>query len=99
MNGGGNHEMFPVSIADRAKELGFTFEELERLTVKTSGTSFTNVTDSKGNSVPDGAHHGSRAGRHFHIKLINALKAATTKADAERIIRTHHDDHMRRTAC
>ena len=95
MSGGSNHEKFPVSIADKAKELGFTFSELEKLTTKTAGIKFTGVTDSKGMSVPDGDHHGSRAGRHFHIKLINALKNAKTKAEAEAIIKSHHDAHMK----
>lgn len=94
MSGGSNHEKFPVSMAGKAKELGFTFGELEKLTVKTAGIRFTGVTDSRGVSVPDGDHHGSSAGRHFHIKLMNALKGANTKPEAEAIIKSHHDKHM-----
>ncbi|MEK9495002.1 RHS repeat-associated core domain-containing protein, partial [Photorhabdus sp. P32] len=91
---GGKHELFPVSLAAKAKELGFTAEELKKYVVDTDKITFTNVTDSKGNPVPDGGHHGSRAGRHFHNKLIADLKEATNKLDAKKIIGEHHRNHM-----
>ncbi|MEQ1976039.1 hypothetical protein ABLA76_09400, partial [Xenorhabdus sp. SGI240] len=83
---GGKHEMFPVSLAAKAKELGFTAEELKKYVVDTDKITFTNVTDSKGHPVPDGGHHGSRAGRHFHNKLIADLKNAKSKFDAKKIM-------------
>ncbi|WP_230580740.1 RHS repeat domain-containing protein, partial [Xenorhabdus bovienii] len=91
---GGKHEMFPVSLAAKAKELGFTAEELKKYVVDTDKITFTNVTDAKGNPVPDGGHHGSRAGRHFHNKLIADLKEATGKFGAKKIMVRHHRNHM-----
>ncbi|PHM59281.1 RHS repeat-associated core domain-containing protein [Xenorhabdus sp. KK7.4] len=91
---GGKHEMFPVSLAAKAKELGFTAEELKKYVVDTDKITFTNVTDAKGNPVPDGGHHGSRAGRHFHNKLIADLKNAKSKFDAKKIMVRHHRKHM-----
>ncbi|WP_176589959.1 RHS repeat-associated core domain-containing protein [Elizabethkingia argenteiflava] len=95
MNGGKNHEMFPVSVAAKAKELGFSLDELEKLTIKIADIEFVNVTNRHGLPVPDGPHHGSSAVRHFHNKLIDALKGANTKAEALAIIQQHHDNHMR----
>ncbi|WP_452219465.1 DUF6531 domain-containing protein [Lacinutrix salivirga] len=92
---GGMHELFPVSQAAKAKELGFTAEELKKMSVETDRITFTNVTDSKGNIVPDGPHHNSRAGRHFHNKLIKDLDGAKTKLDAKKIIARHHKNHMK----
>nr|WP_033761567.1 RHS repeat-associated core domain-containing protein [Pantoea agglomerans] len=96
---GGMHEMFPVSIASKAKELGFSAEELKAMTVPTSEITFINVTDRNGMPVPNGPHHGSKAGRHFHNKLISDLKSAETKMQAIDIIETHHSIHMKRTGC
>ncbi|SPE76248.1 hypothetical protein [Flavobacterium covae] len=87
--------MFPVSQATKAKELGFTAEEIKKMTVDTDRITFTGVTDSAGNVLPDGAHHGSRAGRHFHNKLIKDLEGATSKLEAKKIIARHHKAHMR----
>ncbi|WP_149304100.1 DUF6531 domain-containing protein [Pareuzebyella sediminis] len=92
---GGMHEMFPVSEAARAKELGFTAEELRNMTVETDRITFTGVKDSRGHPVPDGGHHNTRAGRHFHNKLIRALRRAKTKIGALRIINRIHNEHMR----
>ncbi|WP_258953908.1 RHS repeat-associated core domain-containing protein, partial [Yersinia similis] len=96
---GGKHELFPVSLAAKAKELGFTAEELKKYAVNTDRITFTNVSDSKGIPVPDGGHHGSRAGRHFHNKLIAELEGATSKADAKKIIARHHKGHMKLSGC
>ncbi len=96
---GGKHELFPVSIAAKAKELGFTAQELKKYVVDTDRVTFTKVTDAKGVPVPDGGHHGSRAGRHFHNKLIAELKAATSKSDAKRIIARNHKSHMKLSRC
>ncbi|WP_288496909.1 RHS repeat-associated core domain-containing protein, partial [uncultured Erwinia sp.] len=96
---GGKHEMFPVSMASKAKELGFSAQELKAMTVPTNQITFVDVTDKKGNSVPDGPHHGSRAGRHFHNKLIDELSRAETKNEARKIIVSHHSQHMRIKGC
>lgn len=92
---GGKHEMFPVSMAGKAKELGFTAEEIKALTVDTDKITFTGVTDRAGNLIPDGGHHGSRAGRHFHNKLIADLDGAKSKQEALDIIQKHHNAHMK----
>ena len=92
---GGMHELFPVSQAAKAKELGFTAQELKQMTVETDRITFTDVTNSKGKPVPDGTHHNSSAGRHFHNKLIKALKGAKSKLEAKRIIASHHKAHMK----
>ncbi|MGJ8739171.1 RHS repeat domain-containing protein, partial [Zobellia laminariae] len=92
---GGKHEMFPVSIASKAKELGFTAEEIKSMSVETDRITFSGVTDRSGNLLPDGPHHNSRAGRHFHNKLIKDLNSASTKQDALDIIKKHHDAHMK----
>ncbi|KMK17101.1 hypothetical protein ABW09_17975 [Pluralibacter gergoviae] len=96
---GGMHEKFPVSLASKAKELGFSAEELKATTVPTSDITFVNVTDRLGNPVPDGPHHGSKAGRHFHNKLIADLTNAENKLHAIDIIETHHSAHMRLKGC
>ncbi|PWK00814.1 hypothetical protein BC749_102381 [Flavobacterium araucananum] len=92
---GGKHEMFLVSIASKAKELGFTAEDIKSMSVDTDKITFSGVTDSAGNLLPDGPHHNSRAGRHFHNKLIKDLNDATSKQDALDIIKRHHDAHMK----
>jgi RHS repeat-associated protein len=92
---GGKHEMFPVCIASKAKELGFTAEEIKSMSVDTRKITFTGVTDSAGNALAEGAHHGSKAGRHFHNKLIKDLNSASTKQEALDIIKKHHDTHMK----
>lgn len=96
---GGMHEFFPVSMAPKAKELGFTAQELKAMTVPTNQITFVGITDSKGNSVPDGPHHGSRAGRHFHNKLINDLNKTESKIEAKKIIASHHEKHMKLKGC
>ncbi|XTZ38660.1 hypothetical protein ACQYRI_00940 [Salmonella enterica] len=96
---GGKHEMFPVSMAAKAKELGFSAQELKAMTVPTNEITFVGITDKKGNLVPDGPHHGSKAGRHFHNKLINELNRAETKLHAKQIIASHHTRHMRLKGC
>jgi RHS repeat-associated protein len=98
-NPGGKHEMFPVSIASKAKELGFTAQELKEMTVPTKDITFVGVTDKHGNPVPDGPHHGSRAGRLFHNNLIKDLNGAQSKAQALSVIDSHHRKHMKLGAC
>lgn len=93
------HEMFPVSLAAKAKELGFTAQELKRYVVETKRITFINVTDSKGRPIPNGSHHGSSAGRYFHNKLIADLKQATSKREAKMIIARHHRKHMKLSRC
>ena len=93
--GGGSHEHFPVSIAPKAKELGFSADELEKLTTPTQNITFSGVKDKEGNILPDSGHHQTRAGRYFHIELIKSLKDATSKEEAMSIMKTLHDKHMK----
>ena len=46
-NGGGFHEWFPVSMADKTKKLGFTASELKGLTTPTSDVWFKDIPDPK----------------------------------------------------
>jgi RHS repeat-associated protein len=96
---GGKHEMFPVSMAPKAKELGFTAQELKEMTVPTKDITFVSVTDRHGNPVPDGPHHGSSAGRNFHNKLIKDLAKTKTKSEALSVIDAHHRAHMKLGSC
>ncbi len=93
-NGGGKHEMFPVSQAVKAKKLGFTASELKKMSVDTERVTFKNVLDRDGNLLPDGKHHSSAASWHFHDKLIEDLKKAKSKTEAKKIIAKHHKAHM-----
>ena len=92
------HEKFPVSLAHVAKRLGFTSTELNSMVARTKDIVLTNVLDHDGNVLPDGAHHGSSAGRYFHIHLIADLRAAKNKSHAMDIVNQHHQNHMR-TKC
>ncbi len=49
--------------------------------------------------LADGGHHGSRAGRHFHNKLISDVESANSKLEAKKIIGKHHREHMRLKGC
>ena len=98
-NGGGKHELFPVSMAGKAKELGLTAQQIKKMSVGTDRITFTGVTDRSGKPLSDGVHTGSRAGRHFHNKLIRELNTATTKLEAKKIIAKHHRAHMRLKKC
>ncbi len=103
MNGGSNHEMFPVSEAAKAKELGFTHAELEERTIKTKGTTFHDVPDKHGNlhtgphstgkKLPKG--QSGKASSWFHKKLIKQLQGAKTKKGAKAIITRLHNRHMK----
>ena len=91
---GGMHEKFPVAMAAKAKELGFTAEELKGMTVETKKITFVDVPDGKGGLL-SGKHHSSSASSIFHSKLMNELKDAKTKGEAMDIINKHHEAHMR----
>lgn len=91
---GGKHEMFPVSMAAKAKDLRFSASELEKMSVETGKITFVDVLDSDGNLV-SGKHHSSSASWHFHDKLIKDLQNAKTKTQAKKIIAKHHKAHMR----
>ncbi|PIT13377.1 hypothetical protein [Snodgrassella alvi] len=88
--------MFPVSLAAKAKSLGFTAQELKALTVPTKDIYFTGVKHGKTGEILEGAHHGSRAGRWFHKELIRKLKGAKSKTQAMDIIDNMHEKHMRK---
>ncbi|PIT14232.1 RHS repeat domain-containing protein [Snodgrassella alvi] len=94
-NGGGKHEMFPVSLAAKAKSLGFTAEELKALTLPTKDIYFTGVKHGKTGEILEGAHHGTGAGSWFHKELIGELKGAKSKTEAKKIIESMHTKHMR----
>ncbi|PIT14907.1 hypothetical protein [Snodgrassella alvi] len=87
--------MFPVSLAAKAKSLGFTAQELKAMTVSTKDIYFTGVKHGKTGEILEGAHHGSRAGRWFHIDLMEQLNGATSKKEAQKIIKDMHKKHMR----
>jgi hypothetical protein len=93
---GGKHEMFPVSMAAKAKakELGFTAEELKNMTVDTQKITFVDVPDGSGNLL-SGKHHSSSASSIFHNNLMNDLSNTKTKTEAKDIIKKHHDTHMK----
>lgn len=101
---GGMHEMFPVSMAAKAKELGFTHAELMGKTMPTSGLMFDNVTDRFGNThsgphstgMPLPPGQSGKASSWFHKNLMADLQGATTKAEALDIIDRHHNTHCRR---
>ncbi|MBP2619538.1 DUF6531 domain-containing protein [Chryseobacterium jejuense] len=102
MSGGKNHEMFPVSMAEKAKELKFTHSELEALTVKTKGVWFSDVPDSDGvlhtgphsagKKLPEG--QSGKASSWFHSNMMDELGRAKTKVEAMEIINRHHNNHM-----
>ncbi|MCG7500449.1 hypothetical protein MHM83_01055 [Tenacibaculum sp. Mcav3-52] len=100
MHGGGNHEMFPVSQAVKAKKLGFSYDELSERTIKTSDVFFENVPDGKG-SLLSGPHvssgvNNSPASARFHKELITKLKAATSKQEAKNIISEMHGKYVKK---
>ncbi|MCG8697722.1 MAG: RHS repeat-associated core domain-containing protein [Bacteroidales bacterium] len=100
---GGKHEMFPVSQATKAKELGFTHAELMEMTVKTNEIEFVDVPDRKG-FLHTGRHVSSGvpnnpASSNFHKRLINDLKGAKNKREAKDIVYKHHNKHMKIKPC
>lgn len=92
MNGGNNHEMFPVSLAEKTKELEFKYSELEKMTIKTSKIEF-NIDGLKGAHPSSGIFNNS-ASALFHKKLISELKETETKTSAKNIIKRLHNKHM-----
>jgi uncharacterized protein RhaS with RHS repeats len=100
---GGTHEMFPVSMAAKAKELGFTHAELMGMTVDTKSITFVDVPDSKGvlhtGKHPSVGVYNSTASSNFHKKMMADLKTAKTKQEALDIIKKHHDTHMKVPSC
>ncbi len=100
MHGGANHEMFPVSEAVKAKELGFSYDEMSERTMKTADTFFENVPDGNGNLL-HGPHvssgvDNSPASARFHKILIAKLKASKTKKAAKTVITQMHKKHVRK---
>ncbi|WP_199914969.1 RHS repeat-associated core domain-containing protein, partial [Xanthomonas fragariae] len=102
---GGRHEWFPVSMAAKAKSLGFSYEELMKLSSPVDDVWFENVADprrpgailsgphSTGKPLPAG--QSSRASSHAHIDLSNRLGRANTKLGAVRIIKKFMRQHVR----
>ena len=99
---GGKHEMFPVSMADKAKSLGFTYDELMDMTMDREKVWFEGVPDKYGNThsgphstgmpLPDG--QSGKASSWFHKKLSAELEGATTKSQAKRIIKKLHNKYV-----
>ncbi|SFD92170.1 RHS repeat-associated core domain-containing protein, partial [Paracidovorax konjaci] len=89
---GGAHEWFPVSEAAKAKQLGFSYEELMRMSSPRDQVWFDNVPDPKNpGGVLSGPHstgaklpagQSGRASSAAHSILSAELRAATSKADA-----------------
>ncbi len=85
-NCGGFYEWFPVLMADKAKELGFTASELKGLTTPTSDVWFKDIPDPKnpgkflegpystGKTLPKG--QSSRESSIAHIMLSDKLEGA-----------------------
>ena len=104
-NGGGAHEWFPVSMADKAKELGFSAQELKKLTTPTREVWFQNVPDprnpgetlsgphSTGAALPEG--QSGRASSLAHKILFAKLAGATSKAGALARIRNFANKYTR----
>ncbi|MGS0641076.1 RHS repeat-associated core domain-containing protein [Xanthomonas oryzae] len=102
---GGMHEWFPVSMAAKAKSLGFSYEELMKLSSPVSDVWFENISDprsagstlngphSTGKPLPAG--QSSRASSLAHIDLSNRLGGAKTKLGAVRIIMRFMRQHVR----
>ncbi|EXS33434.1 RHS repeat-associated core domain protein [Acinetobacter sp. 826659] len=96
---GGKHEMFPVSMAAKAKELGFTHKELMKMTIDTKSITFVDVPNSK-RELKTGKHpcpgvYNSAASSNFHKRLMSDLNTATSKQDAINIINRQNYNHMR----
>jgi hypothetical protein len=87
--------MFPVSLAAKAKSLGFTAEELKALTVPTKDIYFVDVEDKKNGGLIQGDHHNSSASKYFHDDLIKKLKGGTSKTEEISIIDKIHNKNMR----
>ncbi|MCX8748681.1 hypothetical protein J3U75_04680 [Snodgrassella sp. B3088] len=87
--------MFPVSLAAKAKSLGFTAQELKAMTVPTKDIYFVDVTNKKTGALIQGDHHGTKAGSYFHKELIKRLNRAKSKKQAMDIIEQTHKKHMR----
>ncbi|KES12903.1 Rhs family protein, partial [Snodgrassella alvi SCGC AB-598-P14] len=94
-NGGKKHEMFPVSEAVKAKSLGFTAQELKAMAAPTKDIYFVDVVDKKTGNLIQGDHHRSSASKYFHDDLIKQLQGAKSKKQAQKIITTMHEKHMR----
>jgi uncharacterized protein RhaS with RHS repeats len=84
---GGMHEMFPVSMAAKAKEFGFTHAELLGKTMPTNGLMFDSVTDRFGNThsgshstgMPLPAGQSGKASSWFHKNLRRTSRASLLK--------------------
>ena len=104
-NGGGMHEWFPVSMAEKAKEFGFTVEELKKLSTPTGDVWFQNVPDPRNpGAVLEGPHstgkklpagQSGRASSAGHDILMGSLEGATSKRSAIARIRAFADRFVR----
>ncbi|MGJ1081293.1 RHS repeat domain-containing protein, partial [Bacteroides fragilis] len=84
---GGMHEMFPVHLAPKLKDLGFTASELKKMVIPTK-----NMQIKIGRNK--GLHHRSSASSIFHQKLANAITNAKSKQQAQSEIERLHNKHV-----
>ncbi|HFC9671835.1 TPA: DUF6531 domain-containing protein [Salmonella enterica] len=105
---GGMHEWFPVAQADKAKDLGYTYDELMKLSSPRNDVWFENVPDprnpgatlegphSTGAPLPDG--QSGRATSNAHRLLSRTLAQATSKAEANAKIESFISKYVRNAA-
>lgn len=100
--GGGKHEWFPVSMATKSKELGFTAKEQKALSTATKDVYFINIPDPKNPTIllqgqhPTKGISNTRASSNAHKILMNRLAGATTKDEAIDIIHDFSKNHTKR---
>lgn len=85
--GGGMHEMFPVHLAPKLKELEFTALELKKMVIPTKNMQI-RIGRNKG------FHHRSSASSIFHQMLANAITNAKSKQQAQNEIERLHNKHV-----
>lgn len=104
---GGMHEMFPVSMAAKTRELGFTHAELMDMTMPRDQVWFENV-PGRPSDIHMGPHstgavllagQSSKASFWFHKNLEAELRHAISKEQARAIIRAHHNTHATGSNC
>ena len=99
----GMHEKFPVGIAWKAKDLGFTYDELMGMTFIREQVFFENAPDKFGN-LHSGPHSiggvlpqgiSSKVSSWFHKNLMEKLLNSTSKNEALKIIEEHHNKYIK----
>jgi len=83
-NGGGKHEMLPVSTFPHMAKIGVTVKDIHRMVLPTKGLKF------KFPGIPAGSHHGSKIGQFAHKLLFAELRQAKTRHQALEIAKEFH---------